>query len=77
MYLLAQKDLDEITGGAQLNGSFLSENLVDEIYLTLTAQLFGQGTPLADGFELHTELELVEAQTLEGGTVLLHYTVVK
>lgn len=65
-----------LIGGSQINASFLFEKLVTEIFVTVAPKLFGQGLSLASGYELDTELRLVEARPLGEDAVLLRYTVV-
>jgi dihydrofolate reductase len=66
-----------LIGGGQLDGSFLSLGLVDEIYLTIAPLLFGQGISLSSDFDLETKLTLVDHRQIGEGSVLLHYEVVK
>lgn len=76
---LSDEGLEEVAliGGAQLNGSFLSEGLVDEIYLVVTPHLLGQGLTIASGFDLETPVKLLETRELDNDVVLLHYEVIK
>lgn len=66
-----------ITGGSQINGLFLKENLVDEIFLDVEPLLFGQGIPLFSLYENDFQLELVEAKPYGKNGLQLHYTVKK
>lgn len=76
---LEQRGIHEIAliGGGQLNASFLVENLVDEIYVTVAPLLFGQGVTIATGYDLETELSLLDVRPLGDNGALLHYEVIK
>lgn len=63
-----------IIGGAQVYSLFLSAGLIDELYLTVEPVLFGQGTPLAEGFD-RIDLELIESRALNDRTIMQHYRV--
>jgi dihydrofolate reductase len=66
-----------IIGGSQINSSFLQENLVDEIYLTIAPMLFGRGLSFAAEYDLDMKLQLIDEEKLSDNVVLLHYEVVK
>ncbi len=61
-----------LAGGASVYGQFLQAKLVTEVFLTVEPILFGQGVPLAHGFE-RTSLKLQEVTKLNDQTILLHY----
>lgn len=63
-----------IGGGATVYSEYLREGLVTEVYLTIEPLLFGQGIPLAMGFE-RINLRLIDVTRLGEGTVLMHYEV--
>jgi dihydrofolate reductase len=63
-----------ICGGAAIYNLFMQASLVDELYLTISPLLFGQGLPLFTG-PLNAPLELLESTPLADGSVLLHYVV--
>ncbi len=61
-----------LLGGGQVYSAFLQAGCVDELWLTLEARLFGNGTPLCPGsFDL--SLRLLSHQPLDGDTLLLKY----
>jgi len=66
-----------LIGGAQLNGSFFFENLIDEIYVTVAPLLFGQGVNISTGYDLETKLSLLDVRPLGDNGALLHYEVLK
>lgn len=65
-----------LVGGSQLDGSFLVEHLVDEIYLTLSPLMFGQGLNIASGYDLEMQLRLLNSTPIGNDSVLLHYEVI-
>jgi dihydrofolate reductase len=63
-----------LAGGAIINTLFIKPELVDEILLTISPKLFGQGVPLfAERMDL--DLRLISTQQLEADTILLRYGV--
>jgi dihydrofolate reductase len=76
---LRGKDFDSacVSGGGELNGSFLKENLVDEIYLDIEPIALGKGIPLFVADDFKQKLELLEVKNLSPQTVQLHYKVLK
>lgn len=64
-----------IGGGAQLDSAFLSNGLVDELYLNIDPRIANKGIRLtmADGFE--SDLKLMETTHLGENIVQLHYAV--
>lgn len=63
-----------IAGGSSIYSAFLSEHLVTDLYLTIEPHVFGNGVPLASGFE-RIDLRLVDVTRLSDQAVLLHYKV--
>ena len=61
-----------VAGGSSIYSQFLKEGLVTEMFLTVEPVLFGDGVPLATGFE-RINLLLVESTRLGEGSVLLHF----
>jgi len=62
-----------ICGGASIYDLFIRAGLVDELYLTVSPLLFGQGMPLFM-HALDVKLQLLDTQPLPGGSVLVHYS---
>lgn len=65
-----------ICGGAQIYSTFLTEGLVDELYLTIEPIIFGQGIKFANEVP-QQNLTLIETNKLNDNTVLLHYKVTR
>ncbi len=67
-----------LVGGAKVYSSFLEQNLVDEIYLTVEPVIFGQGKNLFSEGEFESNLEIISSEKLnKKGTLLLKYKVIK
>lgn len=65
-----------LLGGPQTNYLFLKENLVNDLYITIEAKLFGAGQGLSIQKKLNCELVLDSIERLnKKGTLLLHYIV--
>ena len=63
-----------LAGGAVINTLFINARLIDEILLTLSPKLFGQGMTLFTE-ALDLDLKMIHYQQLETDTVLIRYTV--
>lgn len=61
-----------VAGGSSIYSQFLREGLVTDLYLTIEPVLFGDGVPLASGFD-RINLSLVDVQRLGEGSVLFHF----
>ncbi|MBI4713704.1 dihydrofolate reductase [Candidatus Uhrbacteria bacterium] len=61
-----------IAGGSSIYSQFLRVGLITELYLTVEPVLFGDGIPLATGFE-RINLSFVDSTLLGDGSVLLHF----
>jgi 2,5-diamino-6-(ribosylamino)-4(3H)-pyrimidinone 5'-phosphate reductase len=72
-----------VEGGGTLNAELLRQGLVDEIYVYLAPLIFGgaEAPTLADGVGLSPaaaiRLELRAVEHLQGGAVVIHYSVPK
>jgi dihydrofolate reductase len=66
-----------VAGGGQLNGSFMEENLIDELYLDIEPIVLGKGIKLFNGKELEIKLELIETRKLSENAIQLHYRVLR
>lgn len=64
-----------LAGGGDLNGSFMTDGLVDEIYLTVEPLAIGQGIKLFGTGDFRRDLELLEVNKLSDNEVQLHYGV--
>ena len=69
------KDEDEVivAGGGILNYSFLSENLVDEIYIDVEPIIITEGIPLFKGEEYEKNLQLIGEKKITDNEIQLHY----
>lgn len=64
-----------LEGGGRLNKSMLEEGLVDEIFLTITPHVIGEGTHFVEG-RLNRRLGLVLLDSKRvGDQIILHYKV--
>jgi riboflavin biosynthesis pyrimidine reductase len=65
-----------LLGGSQIHSLFLTEHLVDELWLTIEPVLFGGGTPLL-AQATDTRLRFFSEQKLAADTLLLKYEVLR
>ncbi len=61
-----------LAGGSSIYSKFLHDGLVTDVYLTVEPILFGQGVPLASGFD-RIDMKLEDVSELGENGVLLHY----
>ena len=67
-----------VVGGPHVAASFLKDELIDELWLTLEPRIFGQGEGLVAEEKLNIRLKLISCEKLnEEGTLLTKYAVVK
>jgi dihydrofolate reductase len=64
-----------VGGGAGLDASFLSQGLVDEVYLNIEPSLTGAGLTIPATEGEHVALSLIETTRLSDSIVQLHYVV--
>ncbi len=64
-------------GGATVNGSFLKENLIDEIWLTVEPKIFGEGLPLFNGADVNLCLELISMEKIDDNVLQVRYKIIK
>ncbi len=64
-------------GGATVNGLFLKENLINEIWLTIEPKIFGDGLSLFKDVDANLELELIEVRNLDKNVIQVRYKVIK
>ncbi|MBI1881723.1 MAG: dihydrofolate reductase family protein [Chloroflexi bacterium] len=74
---LDQKGFDTalVGGGAQLDSAFLSQGLVDEIYLNVEPIIVSKGIMLVTGEGFEASLQLIGAVKLSDNIIQLHYRV--
>lgn len=66
-----------VAGGGILNASFMSENLVDEMYVDVEPIVFGQGISLCKGGNFEKRLTLLGTKQITDNEIQLHYKVLK
>lgn len=73
------KEFEQIilAGGGKLNGSFMKEGLVDEIYLDIEPTVLGNGIPLFRDADFEAKLQLLDTKKLSDNEIQLHYKVLK
>ncbi len=73
------KDFKEVivAGGGILNASFLTDNLVDEIYLDVEPIIFWEGIPLFKDKNFERNLRLIGQKKITDNEIQLHYQVLK
>jgi len=64
-------------GGATVNGSFLKENLIDEIWLTIEPKIFGEGLPLFNGADMNINLEIISVEKIDDNVLHVRYRINK
>lgn len=62
-----------VAGGGRLNGSFLKEKLIDEMYLDIHPFITTSGTHLFEMNDQELNLELFETKKLSKNVLQLHY----
>ena len=65
-----------LAGGAQINTLFAQENLIDEVIVTISPLVFGEGISLF-GPEVSMELELLDVEQKGDRLIVAHYAVKK
>ena len=67
-----------VLGGPRIATSFLKEQLIDELWLTLEPKIFGQGDNFATGVKLDINLQLMQCEKVnDQGTLITKYAVLK
>lgn len=76
---LEEKGLNKVFlgGGGKLFASFLREDLIDEMYLTVSPAILGRGVPLFGGEAAKVDLKLVETFQISEKEIQLHFRVKK
>lgn len=62
-----------IAGGGHTNGSFLSENMIDEVFLSVHPFNLNEGIKLFEGATKEHAFKLIDTREMGGGLVELHY----
>ena len=66
-----------LIGGMTLNTSFLKDNLVDEIWLSIHPYLIGEGLRIKDKFDCFRKLTRLGVKELDEDLVQIRYKVIK
>ena len=67
-----------VVGGAHISTSFLKEQLIDELWLTIEPRIFGAGSNFAIEEKLDINLHLISCERVnEQGTLITKYAVLK
>jgi len=66
-----------IGGGSTINGLFLSQGFIDEIWLTIEPKIFGEGLSLFKGADVNLDLELIEVKKFDDNVIHVRYQVKK
>jgi dihydrofolate reductase len=65
-----------VVGGAQIATSFLIDQLVDELWLTVEPRIFGKGDTIVEDTELDIKLRLISCKKVNRlGTLITKYVV--
>lgn len=66
-----------VAGGGILNASFISENLINEIYLDIEPIILGTGIPIFRDKNFERRLKLIGQKKITDNEIQLHYKVLK
>jgi dihydrofolate reductase len=62
-----------LVGGGKMNGSFLKENLVDEIIIDIHPILLGDGIKMCESDKILLNFEMISFNRIEGGLIIIKY----
>lgn len=69
-------DLMHVLGGPKVAASFLRDQLVDELWLTIEPKIFGKGNVLVADEQLDIELSLISCEKVNNeGTMITRYEI--
>jgi dihydrofolate reductase len=72
-HLKTSKDI-WLLGGAKINKSFLSSNLIDIFIIGMVPVIIGKGIPLFEESDFERHLKFVKAEEFDSGIVNLYYS---
>lgn len=64
-----------LIGGMELNTSFLKDNLINEVWLSVHPLLIGDGLSVVQKFDYFKDLEFLESKQMDQGLVRLKYKI--
>ena len=64
-----------LAGGSTINGLFLKENLINEIWLTVEPRVFGEGLSLFKGADVDLKLEFIEYIQMDTNVLQIRYRI--
>ena len=64
-----------VIGGGKLIQQFLEAGLINEIFVTIAPEIFGNGIKVCDGLIPDQKLELIDSKMISESEILLHYTI--
>ncbi len=72
-----QKGYDKVLliGGGQVNGSFINNDLIDEIFFSVHPLVLGKGIKIFENLKKQVNLKFVGSKELEEGLIQLHYKI--
>ncbi len=72
-----QKGHDKVLliGGGQVNGSFIDDDLIDEIFFSVHPLALGEGIKIFENFKKQVDLKFIDSKELGEGLIQLHYKV--
>lgn len=73
------KEYEEVivAGGGTLNASFLTDNLIDEIYLDIEPIIIGEGIPIFKGKDFEHKLQFIDQKKITNDEIQFHYKILK
>jgi dihydrofolate reductase len=73
-----KRELMLVVGGAHVATSFLKEELIDELWLTIEPKIFGKGLSFVTDERMDIELKLLTCEKVnERGTMIMKYQVIR
>ena len=70
-------DMVLLIGGGHVNGAFIQDNLIDEVFLSVHPLILGEGIKIFENFRKQIDLEFVGSKEMEEGLIQLHYKIKK
>lgn len=75
--LFGDNDTVMVAGGGILNAAFMTENLVDELFIDIEPIILGEGIPLFIGKNFTTKLKYLGQKMITENEIQLHYEIVR